>query len=63
MNARDSSLIRAVRGLSGSRRAQLASGLLEVAGQMKLGAGAAGMFFEERGRAAARVRRSANARR
>jgi len=56
-------LIRAVRGLSGPRRAQLASGLLEVAGQMRLGAGAPGMFFEERGRAAARVRRSANARR
>ena len=54
-------LIRAVRALSGPRRAQLASGLSEVAGRMGLGAGAPGMFFEERSRAAPRARRSANA--
>lgn len=56
-------LIRAVRALSARRRAQLASGLSEVAGRMRLGAGAPGMFFEERGRAAPRARRSGNARR
>ncbi|MFL5310089.1 MAG: MarR family transcriptional regulator [Myxococcales bacterium] len=56
-------LIRAVRTLPAPRRAQLAAALLEVATRMRLGAGAPGMFFEERGSAAPATPRSANARR
>lgn len=43
-------LIRAVERLSASRQRQLASTLTELAQHMDAGAGAPGMFFEERGR-------------
>ncbi len=61
-------LIQAVRRLPDGRREQLASRLLELVERMQLAAGAAPMFFEERGAgrgrgAAPRTPRRANARR